>query len=89
MQLNRFAAECGLAGHTEDTHHFLTDRDELGRLFKGKKQYLMERFYRVMRARTGLLMPEKRAARRANRCMTTSRARGSPGPRASGPTPLA
>jgi deoxyribodipyrimidine photolyase-related protein len=39
-----------------DTEHFLTRRDELGALFAGKKQYLMERFYRVMRERTGLLM---------------------------------
>ena len=55
-QLTRFAATCGLKVHVADTDHFLTTRHELAALFKGKKQYLMERFYRVMRERTGLLM---------------------------------
>lgn len=55
-QLKRFAAGCGVPGEVADTEHFLTARGELGRLFAGKKQYLMERFYRVMRERTGLLM---------------------------------
>ncbi|MCB0791369.1 MAG: cryptochrome/photolyase family protein [Flavobacteriales bacterium] len=39
-----------------DSHHFLTTRKEVGELFRGKKQYLMERFYRHMRERTGILM---------------------------------
>ncbi|MBL7951748.1 MAG: cryptochrome/photolyase family protein [Flavobacteriales bacterium] len=55
-QLKAFAAHCGVKTHVADTEHFLTTREELGTLFKGKKQYLMERFYRVMRERTGLLM---------------------------------
>ena len=55
-QLEHFAANCGLQVHVADTHHFLTAREELATLFKGKKQYLMERFYRTMRERTGLLM---------------------------------
>lgn len=55
-QLRSFAASCGCAVEVADTEHFLTARDELATLFKGKKQYLMERFYRVMRTRTGLLM---------------------------------
>lgn len=55
-QLKAFASGCGLKTHVADTGHFLTTREELGALFKGKKQYLMERFYRVMRERTGLLM---------------------------------
>lgn len=56
VQLKNFAATCGMPVHAEDTHHFLTRREELGALFKGKRHYLMERFYRVMRERTGLLM---------------------------------
>lgn len=55
-QLKALAASCGLKTHVADTEHFLTTRNELASLFKGKKQYLMERFYRVMRERTGLLM---------------------------------
>jgi deoxyribodipyrimidine photolyase-related protein len=55
-QLKAFAQRCGCAAEAADTEHFLTRRDELVELFKGKKQYLMERFYRVMRERTGLLM---------------------------------
>jgi len=55
-QLNAFASRVGCVVEVADTEHFITARDELGRLFDGKKQYLMERFYRVMRERTGLLM---------------------------------
>ncbi len=56
QQLSAFAARCGCVVEVADTEHFLTTRNELAALFKGKKQYLMERFYRVMRERTGLLM---------------------------------
>lgn len=55
-QLKHFAATCGVPVQVADTHHFLTERHELAALFNGKKQYLMERFYRLMRERTGLLM---------------------------------
>lgn len=54
--LHRFAEACGLHVEVEDTHHFLTHRQELSEMFSGHKQYLMERFYRAMRERTGLLM---------------------------------
>jgi deoxyribodipyrimidine photolyase-related protein len=56
QQLKDHAALYGEPVEVADTEHFLTRRDELGALFAGKKQYLMERFYRVMRERTGLLM---------------------------------
>lgn len=39
-----------------DTEHFYTQRFELGDLFKGKKTYLMETFYRAMRKKHGVLM---------------------------------
>jgi len=55
-QLAEYASSSGHAVEVADTEHFLTTRGELGELFKGRKQYLMERFYRVMRERTGLLM---------------------------------
>ena len=56
LQLKEFATHCGCAVEVADTEHFLTQREEIAELFAGKKQYLMERFYRVMRERTGLLM---------------------------------
>ena len=55
-QMKSFATECGRRVEVADTEHFLTSRDELAALFKGKKQFLMERFYHVIRERTGLLM---------------------------------
>ena len=39
-----------------DTEHFLTERMEVADLFKGKKQFLMETFYRKMRKKYGILM---------------------------------
>jgi deoxyribodipyrimidine photolyase-related protein len=56
QQLRDFAKASHIAVEAADTEHFLTRRDELATLFRGKKQYLMEPFYRVMRERTGLLM---------------------------------
>ncbi len=56
VQLRGFAKNSGCAITVADTEHFLTTREEFADLFAGKKQYLMERFYRVMRERTGLLM---------------------------------
>ncbi len=38
------------------TEHFYTERDDLNTFFKGKKQYLMENFYRDMRKTHGILM---------------------------------
>ena len=39
-----------------DSEHFYTNRDELSVFFKGKKQFLMERFYRDMRKKHHILM---------------------------------
>jgi deoxyribodipyrimidine photolyase-related protein len=55
-QLTAFAKDRRVAIEVADTEHFLTQRNELAVLFKGKKTYLMERFYREMRERTGLLI---------------------------------
>lgn len=41
-----------------DTEHFLTDRQDVKRLFKGKKRYLMESFYRHMRKRYSILLED-------------------------------
>ncbi|TDQ16990.1 deoxyribodipyrimidine photolyase-related protein [Algoriphagus boseongensis] len=42
-----------------DTEHFLTDRNFLQDFFKGKKNYLMETFYREMRKKYDILMDGK------------------------------
>lgn len=46
----------GLRVQEVDTEHFLTQRDEAARLFTGRKQWLMEHFYRHMRRQHGVLM---------------------------------
>ena len=38
------------------TEHFYTERNDLKDFFKGKKQYLMENFYRDMRKKHDILM---------------------------------
>jgi deoxyribodipyrimidine photolyase-related protein len=39
-----------------DTEHFFTSRTEFAEFFKGKKQFLMESFYRYMRKKHNVLM---------------------------------
>ncbi len=59
QQLAAFAASLqpeGIAVAVADTEHFLSRRDTLANLFSGKKTYLMETFYRKMRAAHGILM---------------------------------
>lgn len=46
----------GVTVNACDSEHFYTSRTELAELFKGKKQFLMERFYRHMRAKHDVLM---------------------------------
>jgi len=55
-QLKLFCQELNIAYHAMDTEHFLTKRNDLGDFFKGKKQWLMESFYRHMRKKHGILM---------------------------------
>lgn len=50
--LNALSAEV----ETVSSEHFLTDRTELSDFFVGKKQYLMETFYRSMRKKYNILM---------------------------------
>ena len=38
------------------SEHFLTERQDVATHFSGKKTYLMESFYRMMRKKTGILM---------------------------------
>lgn len=55
-QLKTFCASLSIPFAAVDTEHFLSERSEVGKLFEGKKQVLMETFYRTMRKRYGLLM---------------------------------
>jgi deoxyribodipyrimidine photolyase-related protein len=41
-----------------DTEHFLSTRTDLAEMFKGKKTFIMEPFYRKMRVKHNLLMEE-------------------------------
>ena len=56
QQLKTFASQCGLPTTAVDTHHFMTSREELTDFFEGKKQLIMEFFYRNMRKKFNLLM---------------------------------
>ncbi len=56
QQLNQFCASLPVAYECFSTEHFLTERYELRDYFSGKKQWLMESFYRNMRKKHRLLM---------------------------------
>jgi deoxyribodipyrimidine photolyase-related protein len=58
-QLRAFAEELaarGIQTRVCDTEHFLSTREEVAELFKGKKTYLLETFYRSMRRKYAILM---------------------------------
>ena len=55
-QLRRYVAGLGMPDGSVDTEHFYTARDEAARLFDGQSHWLMERFYRRMRTRHGVLL---------------------------------
>lgn len=56
QQLAEFATRCDLPTQAFDTHHFMTSRTALAEFFKGKKQMVLEFFYRDMRKKFNLLM---------------------------------
>ena len=58
-QLQRWAQGAGVATQAVDSEHFLTQRDTAGRLFQGRKQWLMEHFYRQLRRQHRVLMDEQ------------------------------
>ena len=57
-QLENLVSSLAVQSAAVDTEHFLTDREEVKRLFKGKKRYLMESFYRHMRKRYNILLED-------------------------------
>ncbi|WP_431458199.1 cryptochrome/photolyase family protein, partial [Enterococcus faecalis] len=57
-QLRAWAANQSLTTHEADTEHFMTGRHDLATMFAGRKQWLMERFYRDMRRRHHVLLDD-------------------------------
>lgn len=55
-QLNTICTKLNIPFEAFDTEHFYTKRDEVKHFFEGKKQVVMENFYRHMRKKHGLLM---------------------------------
>jgi deoxyribodipyrimidine photolyase-related protein len=56
FQLKTICETLSIPSKQVDSEHFYTDRNELSEFFKGKKQFLMERFYRNMRKKHHILM---------------------------------
>ncbi len=56
QQLSTFCDQLEISTRSYSTEHFLTDRKDLKTFFEGKKTYLMESFYRMMRRKYDLLM---------------------------------
>ena len=59
QQIKEFCRELPIKSDVFSTEHFYTEREDLQTFFKGKKQFLMERFYRNMRMKHQILMIDK------------------------------
>ncbi|WP_375238902.1 cryptochrome/photolyase family protein [Aurantibacter sp.] len=55
-QLTSFCEETSIESKVYCTEHFYTKRRDLNDFFKGKKQFLMENFYRVIRKKHDILI---------------------------------
>ncbi|MGZ0016969.1 cryptochrome/photolyase family protein [Yeosuana sp. AK3] len=55
-QLKTFCKTLNIHSKAVSAEHFYTEKDELAQFFEGKKQYLMENFYRYMRKKHNILM---------------------------------
>ncbi|WGD34835.1 cryptochrome/photolyase family protein [Olleya sp. YS] len=55
-QLTAFCKDLDIDSQSFSTEHFYTKRQDLATFFKGKKQFLMENFYRDMRKKHDILM---------------------------------
>ena len=56
QQLKEFCKELPIYSKLFSTEHFFTNRNDLAIFFKGKKNYLMENFYRHMRKKHQILV---------------------------------
>ena len=54
--LKNFCKTLSIPTKTFDSEHFMSSRDELGDFFQGKKTFLMESFYHMMRKKHHILM---------------------------------
>jgi deoxyribodipyrimidine photolyase-related protein len=59
QQLESFSNNINIETQVFSTEHFYTERTDLETFFKGKKQFLMENFYRDMRKKHQILMVDK------------------------------
>ena len=57
-QLKDFCQHTSVETQAVDTHHFMTKREDLAEFFEGKKQLILEFFYRNMRKQFNLLMQQ-------------------------------
>lgn len=57
-QLSNFCKSLSIENAAIDTEHFLSSRTTIAKMFEGKKQVLMETFYRQMRKQYGILMED-------------------------------
>jgi len=55
-QLTNYCKNLAIESQYYDTEHFYTTRDELTNFYKGKKQFLLENFYRYMRKKHDILI---------------------------------
>ncbi|MFN4146070.1 MAG: cryptochrome/photolyase family protein [Runella sp.] len=55
-QLKTYCQNLPISHQVYDTEHFYTSRYELAEMFRGKKTYLMETFYRTMRKKHNVMM---------------------------------
>ncbi|PQJ74881.1 cryptochrome/photolyase family protein [Polaribacter gangjinensis] len=55
-QLSDFCKEINIKSKVFSTEHFYTEKQDLATFFSGKKQFLMENFYREMRKKHQILM---------------------------------
>lgn len=55
-QLKQICKNLDIESEACDTEHFLTQRDDLEKFFRGKKQLTMEYFYRDMRKKYNIMM---------------------------------
>ena len=54
--LKNFCKTLGISTSVVDSEHFMSSRSELGDFFEGKKTFLMESFYHMMRKKHNVLM---------------------------------
>ena len=54
--LKNFCQALPISYSVVDTEHFMSSRNELGDFFRGKKTFLMESFYQMMRKKHNILM---------------------------------